>query len=582
MTGKLDWNDLHCQYGLEVVREQLLAGAANEPMIRMAGAPDDWSDLPPAPSDGESAPSAAAPEEGAGEGWTLQKVKARFALVEGETKVFDLYRKVVIKKTGFETLVSKPIASAWFDLPDKKGIEPDHAKRIEAAERLGKRAKLAEGEKGPSMFWRYVYLDGSTDIYDRHLQRRLPEKAVKLALGDTFSLWVNSDQRQVIPEENLIFDPCMRECPADIINTFDGLPLQPVPDPERCQGMVGLLRFLCNGHREALHWLTCWLAYPLQHVGAKLDTAVLMHSTMEGSGKSLLFGDIMRPMYGSYGATVGQAQLESNWTAWQSNKLYGLFEEVVSRDQRYNQVGKIKHMVTGKTVRIESKFVNGWEEANYMNAVFLSNEIMPWPIGENDRRMLVLWPEKTLPEKAQKRIGWELENGGVEAFYQYLLDYDLGEFNQRTRPPNTPARQRLVELSRAAWDTFYNEWKYGLLGAPFDVCLTSDLYGLYLEWCDLNKEHTVSQTRFSQFIATKPDIEKSDVQIAWQGDCGTRIKSMMFVPEVPLEVDLTSRESVGRHVRKWRLETRSGGWQPEKWRGIRGFNPPADGSGEYS
>ncbi|RML46951.1 Bifunctional DNA primase/polymerase [Pseudomonas savastanoi pv. glycinea] len=36
-----------------------------------------------------------------------------------------------------------------------------------------------------------------------------------------------------------------------------------------------------------------------------------------------------------------------------------MFEEVVSRDQRYNQVGKIKHLVTGKTVRMESKFING-------------------------------------------------------------------------------------------------------------------------------------------------------------------------------------------------------------------------------
>ena len=68
-----------------------------------------------------------------------------------------------------------------------------------------------------------------------------------------------------------------------------------------------------------------WLAYPLQHVGAKLRTAVLMHSEMQGSGKSLFFEGVMRPIYGRYAATLGQHQMESQYTDWQSNLLYGLF-----------------------------------------------------------------------------------------------------------------------------------------------------------------------------------------------------------------------------------------------------------------
>ncbi|MDP1109115.1 primase-helicase family protein, partial [Klebsiella pneumoniae] len=78
---------------------------------------------------------------------------------------------------------------------------------------------------------------------------------------------------------------------------------------------------------------------------------------------------------------------------------------------------KIKHLVTGKTVRMESKFINGWEESNHMNAVFLSNEILPWPISENDRRMLVVWSLETLPPDRQRAIGAELEGEGVAALY---------------------------------------------------------------------------------------------------------------------------------------------------------------------
>lgn len=575
--AKLDWNDLHCEHGLDVVRFQLLRAANSEPMVRVAGSPD--VDLPPAPSTDAAEFGAAPPTEGYGEGWTLAKVATRFALVEGETKVFDLYRKAIVRKTGFEALVSKALATQWYALPDKKGIDPDQAKRLEVEAKLGRRLKDSKGEKGGDIFWRYVYLDGSQDIYDQQLRQRLPASAVKLALGDKFTLWQNSEQRRVIPSENLLFDPRMKESPADTINTFEGLPLTPHPDLELCSGMRFLLRFLCNKQDDAVHWLTCWLALPLQRIGAKMDTAVLMHSTMEGSGKSLLFDKILQPIYGAYGATVGQAQLESNWTAWQANKLYGLFEEVVSRDQRYNQVGKIKHMITGKTVRIESKFVNGWEEANYMNAVFLSNEILPWPIGENDRRMLVLWPMLTLQDKAQKRIGWEIENGGIAAFYDYLLNYDIGDFDERTRPPHTPARQRLVDLSMASWETFYNQWRTGELGVPFTLCRTQDLHDLFLEWCSKLKEHALSDTKFSLFMSTKPDTCKSNDQIGWNDENGQRRRSKFFLPCPPMDLKLNDAKAVGAQVRNWRIEAFKAGWSPEKWEKRVVFTPPSGISG---
>jgi len=36
-----------------------------------------------------------------------------------------------------------------------------------------------------------------------------------------------------------------------------------------------------------MHWMLCFPGVPLQKVGAKLDTGVLMHSTRKGSGRSL-------------------------------------------------------------------------------------------------------------------------------------------------------------------------------------------------------------------------------------------------------------------------------------------------------
>jgi putative DNA primase/helicase len=535
----------------------------------------DPRDLPPAPSGESSEPScepdgnseaAPASDGGAGEVLTLDHILRRFALVEGTTHVWDFDQSRVMKKSAFEARVGKPLAKQWLeDTERRKLISDDHVRDIEQSRRMaGKKG----GAFGMPPTERYVYIDGTKDVWDREKKRRVAEGAVKMALGDTYPLWLNSSERRVVDVDHIVFDPTMTKDPSVYINTFDGLPLEPVRDDDACANLRWLISFLCNHDEDAARWLTRWMAYPLQHLGAKMDTAVLMHSIMEGSGKSLLFADALGMLYGQYAATVGQTQLESNFNAWQSRKLWSVFEEVVSRDQRYNQVGKIKHLITGKTVRMESKFINGWEEANHMNAVFLSNEIMPWPISESDRRMLVMWPEQTLPEDRQKAIGQELKSGGVAALYGWLLSIDLGDFDERTRPPSTDARERLVALSRAGWQTFLNLWKYGELGRDlWGVCLSTDLYSLFLEWCHRNKEHVMSQTKFSLFIGSEVDKTRS---IPWTEGSNRRFGAFFF-PNDPGASQPPSLKAadLGKTVNDWRAQAKLAGWNVDNWEHVK-------------
>lgn len=533
----------------------------------------DPGDLPPAPSSnggrqdlgseaGEAAPAAGG---GAGEGLTYEQVLRRYVLVEGTTHVWDLDKARVMKKTAFEARVGKPLAKQWMDDTLKKLISDDKVKEIEQARKMA-------GKKGGALnlepIERYVYIDGTKDVWDREKKRRVAEGAVKMALGDMYGMWLNSPERRVVDVENIVFDPTMTKDPNVYINTFDGLPMEPARNDAACENLRWLISFLCNHDQSSSAWLIRWLAYPLQHLGAKMDTAVLAHSTMEGSGKSLLFADAFGMLYGQYAATVGQTQLESNFNAWQSRKLWAVFEEVVSRDQRYNQVGKIKHLVTGKTVRMESKFINGWEEANHMNAVFLSNEIMPWPIAPSDRRMLVLWPMETLPVDRQKAVGRELANGGVAALYAWLLSIDLGDFDQRTRPPSTDARERLVALSRASWQTFLFLWQYGELGRDmWGACLSTDLYAMFLEWCHRNKEHVMSQTKFSLFISSEVDKTRA---IPWT-DGSNRKFGAFFFPrdEQASQPPSLSSADLGKAVVAWRAAARLAGWNVDNWDHIK-------------
>ncbi|VXC68925.1 putative DNA primase/helicase [Pseudomonas sp. 8Z] len=528
--------------------------------------PPPVGDLPPAPTGTEASGEPGSSDNGgAGEGLSLKALLRRYALIEGTTHVWDIDKAKKMKRAAFEAHVGKDKFKEWSAVTDstKKRVSEEWVRDIEQARTM---AGKAVGDITMPPLVRYVYIDGTKDVWDYAKKRRIAEGAVKMSLGDAYSLWLNSPERRVVDMNHIVFDPTMTHDPAVYINTFEGLPLEPANNLAACENLRWLIAFLCNHEENAVDWLTRWLAYPLQHTGAKMDTAVLMHSIIEGSGKSLLFSVVMGMLYGQYSATVGQTQLEGNFNAWQSGKLWAVFEEVVSRDQRYNQVGKIKQLITGQTVRIESKFVNGWEEASHMNAVFLSNEIMPWPISDSDRRFLVMWPEEKLPADRQKAIKHELANGGVEALYGWLLGVDLGDFDPQTKPPVTPARERLVALSRASWQTFLHLWQAGELGRGlWGACLSTDIYALFLEWCHRNKEHSMSQTKFSLFISTAPGMEKTRA-IPWSAGLGRRFGAFFFPSdEGAFLPPSTTAAALGKHVEEWRERARLGGWAVDSW-----------------
>jgi len=286
---------------------------------------DQPSTIDPVPT---AASSAGSSDDGGtgGEGLVLKSAMRRFALVEGTTNVWDMDKGQSMKRSGFEALVGKPLAKQWMDRTDKKLVSAEQVKELEQGRKMSSKKG---GALNLDPLDRYVYIDGTKEAWDREKKRRLPEGSVKMALGDAYQLWLNSPNRRVVDVDHIVFDPTMTKDPAIYINTFEGLPLEPVRDDAACENLRWLISFLCNDEAKALDWLVKWLAFPLQHMGAKMDTAILFHSTMEGSGKSLLFADIMGELYGQYGATVGQTQLEGSFNAcstrWKSSLVRGSF-----------------------------------------------------------------------------------------------------------------------------------------------------------------------------------------------------------------------------------------------------------------
>lgn len=513
MSGKTDFNDLHLSSGLKEVRRQLLLGIKQGPVI----------------TDNAHSVSPSAPPAGYFElkELDIEHAIARFIFTIPGGKIWDSHSQMLLKKLPAKDLMGKSLFDEWMVHPKRRtGDEANFRPLADAA-------AVAGGGGYSEALRRYVYLYPTTDVWDRVKKSRVPINALKHALADCFDPWIKSDRREQIDVENLVFDPTQQADPETHINSFRGLPRKPLFEPGKCDSIYQLVLHLCNEDKAIFDWLMKWLAFPLQHVGSKMASAVLMHSQKQGSGKSLFFEEIIKPLYGEYAKTLGQHQLESKYTDWQSELLFGLFEEIFSRDEKYSHTGTLKHMITGKTQRIEKKFVSGWEESNFMNAVFLSNEIQPFPVEPNDRRMLVIWPKSKMPEDLKKRVLDEIANGGIDAFYAFLLSYPTKDFGTHSEPPITDAKESLIDFGRPAWEVFFRDWKNNDVEVPYMPCLSDQLFSVYRRWCERRREHVVSQTKFSGFLATQEDVRRRrDVHYdRGQG----KAKGVFFIPKEPDE-----------------------------------------------
>ncbi|TVO53835.1 DUF5906 domain-containing protein [Denitromonas halophila] len=279
------------------------------------------------------------------------------------------------------------------------------------------------------------------------------------------------------------FDPAGED--ANILcNRWDGWPTKPAEGS--CERLLELLGYLCSAEQngaEVYEWVLRWLAYPIQHPGAKLHSAIVVHGP-QGTGKSRFFESYAR-IYGDYSLVLNQGAIEDKFNAdWTERKLFIVADEIVARSDMYHLKNQLKGFITGEWVRVNPKNVAAHRERNHMNLVFLSNEKQPVVLENDDRRHLVIWTPPALSRDYFDEIDAEINAGGIAALHSYLLQIPLGDFKPWTRPPMTRSKQQLIDINRESVDRFLSDWQSGDIdGLPFCPCGSSDLYAAYLQWC---------------------------------------------------------------------------------------------------
>ena len=384
---------------------------------------------------------------------------------------------------------------------------------------------------------RYALVYGSNGaVFDRGEHCLLPLTDMRNACirADLHKAWMEHPDREIVRMSEVGFDPAGDD-PTITCNLWAGWPT--TPKAGSCERLLDLLRYMCSNDRnpeELFQWVLRWVAYPIQHPGAKMKSTIVVHGP-QGAGKNMFFEAVMA-IYGQYGRMLDQDALEDRFNDWASRKLFLIADEVIARGNIFHLKNKLKTLVTGTRIRINPKNMAAYEEANHVNLVFLSNEAQPVVLEEDDRRHCVFWTPPKREHAYYAAIKAELAAGGVAALHDYLLHLDLGDFDEGTLPPSTEAKTELISLAQDSALEFIDLLYSGDIRYLKPIPgLSTDWYEAYKIWSARVGVKPAPMKRWINAIARKRGIHSERKRYRPAGSQDGRSHMMITFGMVPPE-----------------------------------------------
>lgn len=232
---------------------------------------------------------------------------------------------------------------------------------------------------------------------------------------------------------------------------------------------------------EQFEWFMQWLAYPVQHPGAKLLQATFVYSPAQGVGKTFAVDPVMRFIYGDDNfVKLSNEQLHSSFNDAGTRKQFAVFDEVFidNARERRDVMGTIKDMVSRETVTVNAKYQRPYNLFDTTNYYITSNHADALALEEDDRRFFVVAaPTAKMPRTDYMELdAWlrDPENpakpgaGAAAALYHLMHKVDLSTFDAKGPALRTEARDVTVSAALSHVQEFARRLQddpEGVLGA---------------------------------------------------------------------------------------------------------------------
>lgn len=241
-------------------------------------------------------------------------------------------------------------------------------------------------------------------------------------------------------------------CPPDTYNLYRGWGVEPsVGNIDFLLGYIESL--LCSGNPKQYEYLLNWLAYCVQYPERQAEVAVVLRGG-KGVGKSTL-GRLMVLIFGSHGIQITHsAHLMGRFNGHLRAILLVFADEAFFAGDKDGE-SVLKGIITEEYRTNEDKGFGVIQVKNRLKIIMASNAEWVVPASGDERRFFVLEVsnERQGDHKYWRELNEHINNGGAEAFLDYLLTRNISKFNVRDVPQTTGlAKQKLQTLG--ALDSF--------------------------------------------------------------------------------------------------------------------------------
>lgn len=298
---------------------------------------------------------------------------------------------------------------------------------------------------------------------------------------------MDPDRRQY---DDVVFHPSPPgedDAPEGVYNRWQGFAYEPKKG-KSCEKLIAhIFNNICSENAELFDWVIAFFAKIVQRPRERVGVALVLRGK-QGCGKSKVF-EIFGKLLGPHHKVADSARyLTGQFNAHMEDCLLLQIDEGFWAGDK-EALGRLKGLITSSQQMIEGKGRDPVLMDNYVHLGMTSNEIWVVPAGMEERRFCVLDVSDAEMQNAEyfAAIDAEAENGGYEAFLQYLMDFDLKKVNLRNIPQTAALLEQKIRGLSAEMAWWYQCLQEGEIiageGWP-DKIPKVYFYGQYITYCN--------------------------------------------------------------------------------------------------
>lgn len=235
-----------------------------------------------------------------------------------------------------------------------------------------------------------------------------------------------------------------------LLNVWEGPRLEGNPQGDPGPWLEYLAHLIPDA--EDRHEVCRWLATLIARPGVRMRYGLLLFSRMQGTGKSTM-NAVLRRVLGAWNCSqpAEREVVDSDYNDWLAEKTLVFVNEIYA-GSTWKAYRKLKEMISEDVVRVNKKFVPGYEVDLWAHFVLCSNQSTGVTIENDDRRFLVprVTEELRAKEEWEAFYGW-LAGDGPAIIDRWAREFvaEHGAVREADRAPMTERKRKLIEDSRS-------------------------------------------------------------------------------------------------------------------------------------